>query len=182
MANSRTLGFFILIFCHARTSAILPTLQNMAPAALRDLLSALPSEPSWGPPTSQETTLDGVPYAPFSKADKLSRMADWTQEGKDRERGQRQQYQNRYRGMSQLLTCCLSLIVMQINRFTVPERPACSRFRTPKMSPPSPLSTIRVLLHVAVGSGEVAPKCFEAEARGATSRHKEVDAGGPSRD
>ena len=176
MANSRTLDFLILIFCPARTTTNSSTLQNMAPAALRDLLSALPSEPSWGPPTSQETTLDGVPYAPFSKADKLSRMADWTQEGKDRERGQRQQ------GMSQLLTCCLSLIVMQINRFTVPERPACSRFRTPKMSPPSPLSTIRVLLHVAVGSGEVAPKCFEAEARGATSRHKEVDAGGPSRD
>jgi translation initiation factor 3 subunit D len=42
--------------------------------------------------------LDGVPFAPYSKADKLGRMADWT-EGKDRERGGRQQYGNRnYRG------------------------------------------------------------------------------------
>jgi translation initiation factor 3 subunit D len=42
--------------------------------------------------------LEGVPYAPYSKADKLGRMADWT-EGKDRERGGRQQYGNRnYRG------------------------------------------------------------------------------------
>ncbi|OAG21805.1 eukaryotic translation initiation factor 3 subunit D [Alternaria alternata] len=38
--------------------------------------------------------LDGVPFAPYSKADKLGRMADWT-EGKDRERGGRQQYGNR---------------------------------------------------------------------------------------
>jgi translation initiation factor 3 subunit D len=42
--------------------------------------------------------LEGIPYAPYSKADKLGRMADWT-EGKDRERGGRQQYGNRnYRG------------------------------------------------------------------------------------
>lgn len=38
--------------------------------------------------------LEGVPYAPYSKADKLGRMADWT-EGKDRERGGRQQYSGR---------------------------------------------------------------------------------------
>jgi len=43
--------------------------------------------------------LDGVPYAPYSKSDKLGRMADWT-EGKDRDRGGRQQYGGRnYRGM-----------------------------------------------------------------------------------
>ena len=42
--------------------------------------------------------LDGVPFAPYSKADKLGRMADWT-DGKDRDRGGRQQYGNRnYRG------------------------------------------------------------------------------------
>ena len=69
----------------------------MAPASLRDLIDALPSE-QWGPPTTTETTLNGVPYAPFSKGDKLGRMADWTSEGKDREgRGGRQQYQQRYR-------------------------------------------------------------------------------------
>lgn len=70
----------------------------MAPAALADLLAALPTDPSWGPPTTTETTLDGVPYAPFSKGDKLGRMADWTTEGKDREgRGGRQNYGRNFR-------------------------------------------------------------------------------------
>lgn len=68
----------------------------MAPASLLDLIESLPSD-SWGPPTTSETTLNGVPYAPFSKGDKLGRVADWTSEGKDRERGGRQQYQQRYR-------------------------------------------------------------------------------------
>lgn len=73
----------------------------MAPISLLDLVSALPTSDSWGPPVSSETMLDGVPYAPYSKGDKLGRMADWT-EGKDREgRGGRQQYGNRnYRGKS----------------------------------------------------------------------------------
>ncbi|KAK8218521.1 eukaryotic translation initiation factor 3 subunit D [Phyllosticta capitalensis] len=67
----------------------------MAPISLLDLVSALPTSDSWGPPVSSETMLDGVPYAPYSKGDKLGRMADWT-EGKDREgRGGRQQYGNR---------------------------------------------------------------------------------------
>lgn len=71
---------------------------NMAPASLLDLVSALPATEGWGPAVSTETMLDGVPFAPYSKADKLGRMADWT-EGKDRERGGRQQYGNRnYRG------------------------------------------------------------------------------------
>jgi hypothetical protein len=74
------------------------SLYTMAPVSLLDLVSALPSNDGWGPATSTETTLDGVPYAPYSKADKLGRMADWT-EGKDRERGGRQQYGGRnYRG------------------------------------------------------------------------------------
>ncbi|KAF2432881.1 eukaryotic translation initiation factor 3 subunit D [Tothia fuscella] len=66
----------------------------MAPASLLDLVAALPPSDGWGPSVATETTLDGVPYAPYSKADKLGRMADWT-EGKDRERGGRQQYGNR---------------------------------------------------------------------------------------
>ena len=75
-----------------------PRLDNMAPASLLDLVSALPDTQAWGPTVSNETMLDGVPFAPYSKADKLGRMADWT-EGKDRERGGRQQYGNRnYRG------------------------------------------------------------------------------------
>jgi translation initiation factor 3 subunit D len=78
----------------------------MAPVSLLDLVSALPSSDGWGPAVSTETTLDGVPYAPYSKADKLGRMADWT-EGKDRERGGRQQYGGRnYRGM--YLRCLVS--------------------------------------------------------------------------
>ncbi len=71
----------------------------MAPISLADIVSSLPSDESWGPATATETTLDGVPYAPYSKGDKLGRMADWTSDGKDgRERGGRQQYQRNYRG------------------------------------------------------------------------------------
>ena len=70
----------------------------MAPASLLDLVSALPATEGWGPSVSEETMLNGVPFAPYSKADKLGRMADWT-DGKDRDRGGRQQYGNRnYRG------------------------------------------------------------------------------------
>lgn len=83
------------------------TANTEMPAAFRDLLAALPTDPSWGPPTSTETTLDGVPYAPYSKGDKLGRMADWTTEGKDRDRPNRQQYGNRFRG-----THCSYLMIL----------------------------------------------------------------------
>lgn len=69
---------------------------KMAPASLLDLIDSLPSTETWGPPTTTDTTLDGVPYAPYSKGDKLGRMADWTSDGKE-QRGGRQQYQQRYR-------------------------------------------------------------------------------------
>jgi hypothetical protein len=42
--------------------------------------------------------LSGVPYAPFSKGDKLGRMADWTAESKERQ-NQRPQYNRGFRGM-----------------------------------------------------------------------------------
>ena len=42
--------------------------------------------------------LNGVPYAPFSKGDKLGRMADWTAESKDREKTGRQAYNRNFRG------------------------------------------------------------------------------------
>ncbi|KAI9171953.1 Eukaryotic translation initiation factor 3 subunit D [Paramyrothecium foliicola] len=61
------------------------------------VVEACPPGDGWGPPVTTETTLEGVPYAPFSKGDKLGRMADWTAEGKDRERGGRQQYNRNYR-------------------------------------------------------------------------------------
>ncbi|KAI8690630.1 hypothetical protein LRP88_07897 [Fusarium phalaenopsidis] len=56
-----------------------------------------PPGDGWGPSVTTETTLNGVPYAPFSKGDKLGRMADWTAEGKDRERGGRAQYNRNFR-------------------------------------------------------------------------------------
>ena len=70
----------------------------MAPIALTDLINALPTDETWGPPTTSAQLVDGVPYAPYSKGDKLGRMADWTAEGKDRERGGRQAYNRGYRG------------------------------------------------------------------------------------
>ncbi|KAF1346664.1 eukaryotic translation initiation factor 3 subunit D [Delphinella strobiligena] len=69
----------------------------MAPTSLLDLVQALPATDSWGPPVTTETIRDGVPYAPFSKGDKLGRMADWTADGKNQERGGRQQYNRNYR-------------------------------------------------------------------------------------
>ncbi|KAI0600781.1 eukaryotic translation initiation factor 3 subunit D [Biscogniauxia sp. FL1348] len=71
----------------------------MATSSLADLISALPEGDGWGPPVSNETTLNGVPYAPFSKGDKLGRMADWTTDSKDGRdgRGGRQQYNRNYR-------------------------------------------------------------------------------------
>jgi hypothetical protein len=72
---------------------------KMAPTSIADLVAALPSEDSWGPASSADNMLNGVPYAPFSKGDKLGRMADWTAESKDRERQGRQQYNRNFRGM-----------------------------------------------------------------------------------
>ncbi|KAI1760350.1 eukaryotic translation initiation factor 3 subunit D [Hypoxylon sp. FL1150] len=71
----------------------------MTPSSLADLISALPEGDGWGPPPVTETTLNGVPYAPFSKGDKLGRMADWTADSKDGRdgRGGRQQYNRNYR-------------------------------------------------------------------------------------
>ncbi|KAK0765347.1 hypothetical protein N5P37_001273 [Trichoderma harzianum] len=61
------------------------------------ICESCPPGDGWGPSVTTEITLDGVPYAPFSKGDKLGRMADWTAEGKDRERGGRLQYNRQYR-------------------------------------------------------------------------------------
>lgn len=61
------------------------------------ICESCPPGDGWGPSVTSETTLNGVPYAPFSKGDKLGRMADWTTEGKDRDRG-RAQYNRNYRG------------------------------------------------------------------------------------
>ncbi|KAG4221449.1 hypothetical protein PC116_g30075, partial [Phytophthora cactorum] len=85
----------------------------MATNSLADLIAALPEGDGWGPPPVTETTLNGVPYAPFSKGDKLGRMADWTADSKDGRdgRGGRQQYNRNFRdqqiygaGSAQLFT------------------------------------------------------------------------------
>ncbi|KAK5056505.1 hypothetical protein LTR84_012036 [Exophiala bonariae] len=63
--------------------------------SLAETIGQLNVNDEWGPETSSVTTLDGVPYAPYSKSDKLGRMADWTQEGKEgRDRGGRQYGRN----------------------------------------------------------------------------------------
>lgn len=70
----------------------------MAPISIADLVAALPAEDAWGPATTGDNMLEGVPYAPFSKGDKLGRMADWTAESKDRAGQGRQQYNRNFRG------------------------------------------------------------------------------------
>ncbi|RJE26904.1 hypothetical protein PHISCL_00711 [Aspergillus sclerotialis] len=69
----------------------------MAPISVADIVASLPVEDTWGPATSTDNMLGGVPYAPFSKGDKLGRMADWTSENKDRDRTGRQGYNRNYR-------------------------------------------------------------------------------------
>ena len=67
------------------------------------LCESCPFGDGWGPATTSETTFNGVAYAPFSKSDKISRMADWTTDGKDRDgRGNRSQYNRNYRGRLKL--------------------------------------------------------------------------------
>lgn len=81
-----------------------------------NICESCPPGDGWGPSVTTETTLDGVPYAPFSKGDKLGRMADWTSEGKDRERG-RNQYNRNYRGKKKFL--CLIILFCHGRRRSV---------------------------------------------------------------
>lgn len=69
-------------------------------------LGEVQSTDTWGP--GDEWQLEGalkdVPFAPFSKGDKLGRAADWTAENKDgRDPRSRQGYNRNYRGISQPL-------------------------------------------------------------------------------
>lgn len=78
----------------------------MAPAfQLSALIASLPEDKDtiWGPPTTTDPYLNEVPYAPYSKGDKLGRMADWTQDsGKDgRDNRGGKGYKN-YRGLYQV--------------------------------------------------------------------------------
>ena len=109
----------------------------MSSITLAQTISELQSD-EWGPETVTETTLDGVPYAPYSKGDKLGRMADWTTEGKDREgRGGRAAYNRQYRGMTRCLKCFMKarvLIVCQINKSMAQAHPHCLASRSQKTS------------------------------------------------
>ncbi|KAL8798102.1 MAG: hypothetical protein Q9182_006953 [Xanthomendoza sp. 2 TL-2023] len=85
------------------------------PVSLADIVATLPSDESWGPPTTTDALVDGVPYAPYSKGDKLGRMADWTAEGKDREgRGGRQQYNRNYKDQQVYGAGTSSLFAVQV--------------------------------------------------------------------
>ncbi|KAI4224830.1 MAG: hypothetical protein L6R40_008412 [Gallowayella cf. fulva] len=85
------------------------------PISLADIVAGLPSDESWGPPTTTDALVDGVPYAPYSKGDKLGRMADWTTEGKDREgRGGRQQYNRNYKDQQVYGAGTSSLFAVQV--------------------------------------------------------------------
>ncbi|MCJ1442462.1 MAG: hypothetical protein MMC23_002957 [Stictis urceolatum] len=86
----------------------------MAPIALSDIIQALPTEDTWGPSITSESLVDGVPYAPYSKGDKLGRMADWTSGGKDSERGGRQAYQRNYRDQQVYGAGTSSLFAVQV--------------------------------------------------------------------
>jgi len=56
----------------------------------KNIINALPVEDHWGPPTpAVDATLNDIPYAPYSKGDKLGRMADWSTEGGKDGRDQR---------------------------------------------------------------------------------------------
>ena len=67
------------------------------PMSLANLVAELPTDETWGPPTTTDALVDGVPYAPYSKSDKLGRCADWTTDNKD-QKGERRQYNRNYRG------------------------------------------------------------------------------------
>ena len=83
--------------------------------SLSSIVSALPSDEIWGPATTTDALVDGVPYAPYSKGDKLGRMADWTAEGKDREgRGGRQAYNRNYRDQQVYGAGTSSLFAIQV--------------------------------------------------------------------
>jgi hypothetical protein len=109
--------------------------------SLADTISQLSVGDEWGPETTTSTTLDGVPYAPFSKGDKLGRMADWTQEGKEgRDRGGRQ-YGRNFRGESREQLIKNRINISQISKSTVRAHRPSSLSRSPKTSPRSRSST-----------------------------------------
>jgi hypothetical protein len=127
------------------------------------LVQALPATDSWGPTVTTDTLRDGLPYAPFSKGDKLGRMADWTTEGKDREgRGGRQQYGRNFRGEGEDMKDLDFGRRLTRHRQTNPTAPAqdskpLSTLRASARKPVSPLSTTRALPLAALSAVAVVP-------------------------
>lgn len=69
----------------------------MATFDFNSIINALPVEDHWGPPTpAPDAMLNDIPYAPYSKGDKLGRMADWSSEGGKDGRDQRNRGYNRF--------------------------------------------------------------------------------------
>ncbi|RAL13465.1 eukaryotic translation initiation factor 3 subunit D [Aspergillus homomorphus CBS 101889] len=106
----------------------------MAPLSIADLVAALPADDTWGPANAGDNMLDGVPYAPFSKGDKLGRMADWTAESKDSNRGGRQAYNRNYRDQQVYGAGSSSLFSVQVaedeSSFSVVDNTRSSTKRT----------------------------------------------------
>lgn len=106
----------------------------MPHTSIADLVGALPADDTWGPATPTDNMLGGVPYAPFSKGDKLGRMADWTSDSKGGERGGRQQYQRNYRDQQVYGAGASSLFNVQVaedeSSFSVVDNTRASAKRT----------------------------------------------------
>ncbi|PWY89143.1 eukaryotic translation initiation factor 3 subunit D [Aspergillus heteromorphus CBS 117.55] len=106
----------------------------MAPISIADLVAALPADDTWGPATASDNMLQGVPYAPFSKGDKLGRMADWTAEAKGDNRGGRQGYNRNYRDQQVYGAGSGSLFAVQVaedeSSFSVVDNTRTSAKRT----------------------------------------------------
>jgi translation initiation factor 3 subunit D len=106
----------------------------MAPISIADIVAVLPAEDTWGPAASSDNMLEGVPYAPFSKGDKLGRMADWTGDSKDRDRGGRQAFNRNYRDQQVYGAGASSLFAVQVaedeSSFSVVDNTRTSAKRT----------------------------------------------------
>ncbi|KAL2816239.1 eukaryotic translation initiation factor 3 subunit D [Aspergillus cavernicola] len=106
----------------------------MAPISIADIVAALPAEDTWGPAASEDNMMDGVPYAPFSKGDKLGRMADWTGDSKGGDRGGRQAYNRNYRDQQVYGAGASSMFAVQVaedeSSFSVVDNTRTSAKRT----------------------------------------------------
>ena len=144
--------------------------------SLAETIGQLGRDDEWGPEVVDTTTLDGVPYAPYSKGDKLGRMADWTQEGKEGRDRQNRQYGRNFRGMiisNPLLIKPVTNPSSKISRSTEPALRPCSPYRWVRTNHPSRLSTIPGQTPRPVDSG-VAEARFSAVV-GNVGPHNEVN-------